>query len=1118
MATIKELQARFTAQVSGFRTTMRAAAKEIKSFGNDSQRSVEGTNQSFRSLQKEADKAGREIKDVGDDVSRSMNKVERAVERADDELKELGANTKLKDLRDDIDEANDGLIDLNDNTRESGGWFGKLRNSVMNVTVSLKALQYSLVGLSPAGIPAVAALTTATMGLASSLAAAGIGAVAFGAVAASALTKVFEASEEVAKLEEKIANADSAKERLAAQKELAAVYAGMSTAQRGALQDLQSFKTFWAGFVKQFENPIFEAFSQGLQATKGLLKGLEPTIKSVSTVVVDLMTELNKDISNGGMKGFFDWLSTNAANSLYNFAKVGGNVMSGFFSLLQAFTPIGSSMEKGLVSLTEKFKNWAAGLSSNTAFQNFIEYAKTNGPVLIDTLKNIGKFIGNVVVALAPLGEAILNAAKGISNFLANSETAKSFFGFLSKVGTTIRDNWAPIAAVIAGAAAAVGTFKLIMTGMTIVGTINKLMTAWRAGTLAQYGLNTALLANPIGIIIAALVGLGVALVVAYKKSETFRNIVNAVWQSLKTGFKFVIDWFAKTIPIWVANIVKWFTSMKDRGSVVIGSMVRAVTQHINNMRQYVSGIMKIIKGIFTGDFDLIKKGVAQAASALYNNLKMWLGKMGINIDGSVAKIKNFFVNGFTNMKNRAGEILTSMGKTIAGKFNDIVTAAKNLPGRIGQGISSMAGKVTAGIKALANKMMSNLGLGVNGVITGINWVLQKVGVDKKVPKWEVPQYQRGTEGHPGGLAILGDGKKKELYVTPDGQIGLSPAKDTLMNLPAGTKVFSGQETKQLADSGIIPAYKNGIGKAMDWIREKGGQVKDKALDVWENISNPKLLFKKTLAKFGVETPSFPGVLKDFGKGAFNKIKEAFQTFLSNKLKDIGSMGGSFKGGVAAPAQVRAWVMQALNMTNTPLSWLPAMLVKAQKESGFNPRAINLWDINAKRGTPSKGLFQTIDPTFNAYKMPGMNDIYNPIHNAVAAIRYIKSRYGTVFNTPGIKSMARGGSYKGYFEGARVAFKQLAWVAEKGAEYIIPTDGGQRAYELWAQAGAENGFTAEQGTNTPTNTQYSRTTQPVVLQVNLNSRTLAQETVDDITELQELKKGRVNRAKGRVNI
>lgn len=70
--------------------------------------------------------------------------------------------------------------------------------------------------------------------------------------------------------------------------------------------------------------------------------------------------------------------------------------------------------------------------------------------------------------------------------------------------------------------------------------------------------------------------------------------------------------------------------------------------------------------------------------------------------------------------------------------------------------------------------------------------------------------------------------------------------------------------------------------------------------------------------------------------------------------------------------------------------------------------------------------------------MAGMNDIYNPIHNAVAAIRYIKSRYGTVFNTPGIKSMSHGGGYKGYATGTNGPLKksEWAWVGEQGPELM----------------------------------------------------------------------------------
>ncbi|MBS2036278.1 transglycosylase SLT domain-containing protein [bacterium] len=39
----------------------------------------------------------------------------------------------------------------------------------------------------------------------------------------------------------------------------------------------------------------------------------------------------------------------------------------------------------------------------------------------------------------------------------------------------------------------------------------------------------------------------------------------------------------------------------------------------------------------------------------------------------------------------------------------------------------------------------------------------------------------------------------------------------------------------------------------------------------------------------------------------------------------------------------------------------------AQRESNFQPNAVNNWDSNAKKGTPSKGMFQFIEPTFKAY-------------------------------------------------------------------------------------------------------------------------------------------------------
>ncbi|MEV5847870.1 transglycosylase SLT domain-containing protein [Streptomyces sp. NPDC048179] len=72
------------------------------------------------------------------------------------------------------------------------------------------------------------------------------------------------------------------------------------------------------------------------------------------------------------------------------------------------------------------------------------------------------------------------------------------------------------------------------------------------------------------------------------------------------------------------------------------------------------------------------------------------------------------------------------------------------------------------------------------------------------------------------------------------------------------------------------------------------------------------------------------------------------------------------------------------------------------RESSGNPQAINLWDSNAAKGIPSKGLLQVIDPTFKTYHVDGTSfDIYDPVANITAACNYAAARYGSIDNVHG---------------------------------------------------------------------------------------------------------------------
>jgi SLT domain-containing protein len=81
-------------------------------------------------------------------------------------------------------------------------------------------------------------------------------------------------------------------------------------------------------------------------------------------------------------------------------------------------------------------------------------------------------------------------------------------------------------------------------------------------------------------------------------------------------------------------------------------------------------------------------------------------------------------------------------------------------------------------------------------------------------------------------------------------------------------------------------------------------------------------------------------------------------------------------------------------------------------ESGGDPKIVN------KTATPggyhAAGLAQMIPPTFQSYNIPGLGGIFNPVANLAAAIRYMQDRYGSVANTPGIKSVMEGRGYEPY--------------------------------------------------------------------------------------------------------
>jgi SLT domain-containing protein len=74
--------------------------------------------------------------------------------------------------------------------------------------------------------------------------------------------------------------------------------------------------------------------------------------------------------------------------------------------------------------------------------------------------------------------------------------------------------------------------------------------------------------------------------------------------------------------------------------------------------------------------------------------------------------------------------------------------------------------------------------------------------------------------------------------------------------------------------------------------------------------------------------------------------------------------------------------------------WERGMDMVARRESNYNANAVNGWDSNAAAGTPSKGAWQFIEPTFERYREPGTSrNIHDLLSQAAAFINYAQHHY-----------------------------------------------------------------------------------------------------------------------------
>ncbi|KAA9253006.1 tape measure protein [Streptococcus anginosus] len=173
--------------------------------------------------------------------------------------------------------------------------------------------------------------------------------------------------------------------------------------------------------------------------------------------------------------------------------------------------------------------------------------------------------------------------------------------------------------------------------------------------------------------------------------------------------------------------------------------------------------------------------------------------------------------------------------------------------------------------------------------------------------------------------------------------------------------------------------------------------------------------------------------------GMFDWIKKWLAPLEEGTASDGGAQAGNPGG--SGVERWRPFVERALEANGIAANSyrVSKILATIRRESNGDPTVQNNWDSNALAGHPSIGLMQTIQPTFDTYAFAGHRNIRNGYDNLLAAINYIKHRYGT-----SDAAFHRVASY-GYANGGLVSKHGLYEIAEGNQpEYIIPMDAAKR--------------------------------------------------------------------------
>ena len=351
---------------------------------------------------------------------------------------------------------------------------------------------------------------------------------------------------------------------------------------------------------------------------------------------------------------------------------------------------------------------------------------------------------------------------------------------------------------------------------------------------------------------------------------------VKNTWNALKSGTIKIIS----AVSTWLSK--KW-TAIKNSVVNKAKALWSGVKGAWNNLKKGTTNTFKAVGGFMSSKWNSIKSGTVNKAKALWSGVKGAWSSLSKGTRSTMNSVGSFMSNKWRGIKNSTVNLVTGMKNKITGVMNKMGDAIKSVTGKIKGFFSGMIGKVKSGL---------------NKLIGGVNWVGEKLGMDK-LPKIKL---HTGTEHTNTTTNIVKNGKiARDTFATvgdrgrgngpngfrheairyPNGKMALTPNKDTTAFLPQGSTVYNGAQTHSMLSNsnptfskGTLPRFASGT------LSKKKPKKKKKGDNIFGDVA--------TGVKAGAKVAT--GKVVDGGKAVVNKTLETAakgKKWMSEKIGDV---------------------------------------------------------------------------------------------------------------------------------------------------------------------------------------------------------------------------------------